>query len=1401
MTIVAKIKSAAIPRAGYDYQDLAGIEVLIRHYRDPDLYDWIALEADESAYRALDDVVAARKDGSFELVQVKFTVDSERYELDWPWLLGKTERGTSLLAKWTKSLVRVEALGPIYSAVLRTNRRPSKAFAECLRGTYVDFDRIPLAVRQLVSAECGGAESARAFFRRFEFLAGALDLIALEDQMRDQLVPSDTDILGWLILRNSVRRWATFKNLPEPDGHISRDHILQIITKKRPHPIRQDFVVPEGYAPPRAQFDQLMRQRISNDANPITILWGTPGRGKSTYLSFLSQQLRTQGAAVTRHHYFLTSEDSSSNRTSFNEISTSLMEQLYVHHPKAMVGVPEDFSKLRAVITLVARNLKANGQRLYIVVDGLDHVWRDTGHVQQLDHLFNELLPLPSNVSLIVGTQKVAEEQLPRRLLSIAKEDDWLEIPSMDEVSVSRWVMQQDGARPLILRFNPLPSRRAEIMEEIASAFFHISRGHPLHLIYAYEGLIRKGSPVSAEDIEQLPACPDGDIRGYYKGLWVRLGPGGKNTLHMLAGSDFFWPGFGIRQVLGDYSDIDFLLEPRNVGMVPFHSSIFAWVRQRQDHAEAYEALLPRITAWLENQAPDYWKWGWLWLTRARAGDYTDLLSGATRDWVVESLVKGWPDRQIENILAVAERKTFDDSDYAQTVAFRSLKTRVSNARKYQSRNFAAYNATALAISQNRQQALNLLDDIQSLDSNDVVELARMGPVSIRSESMPTCLGELVRRVNAYIDLRNRSENDFSKLSNELLSVSALMGVGTVRRALNYARKFRKPGTQVSFLIKCLADAHNYEGLQFIRKTLSSKRWAEQIRQTTDALVRVGSFHGANAASFIIVREHEISLFSACCLLWKNPTSQHVVYMTPIPKDLLRERYSLTSNHDVEVFLIESFWAALRAGLMAGDAPYEIVHPGFDRTNAGWLWIGLEKLVEIASDLAQGHFQAAFSTVFLGLHDLKPMHWGEASEREYAQYRAFRDAIRQIALDLHLLGITDAANTKISAVDFAIARGSEHWLDESWINHNADQRVCFVEKQGVDTLLDDEAERLLKTVTEFGERGEQWATLADLANIYDNERATEFLTHAAECLVGYGYRKDLSAVETLEAVEELADVDRAVACKRLDALAPIIDAITDFTDGDETRHARSILIGVVAKVAPERLLSLYEHHISVDEYSYADECLIEFAKVANLDSAEGAALARTFLDERTLGILEKRAEGESAARTLIDAQNAMLGRASRAQSEPNIREHELSDQEKEAERIDPTSFSPSDFARLIKAASPIHYRSRRDFMKRWLDHWKSEGRAKEALNAISSFFDADEHSSEAEELLDEAFFVSMEIEGKVAAYPWLVKAHIHRHGWQTYWTSEDEIIKRLQVAARNAWNRVPVCEQKSCGIY
>ena len=334
-----------------------------------------------------------------------------------------------------------------------------------------------------------------------------------------------------------------------------------------------------------------------------------------------------------------------------------------------------------------------------------------------------------------------------------------------------------------------------------------------------------------------------------------------------------------------------------------------------------------------------------------------------------------------------------------------------------------------------------------------------------------------------------------------------------------------------------------------------------------------------------------------------------------------------------------------------------------------------------------------------------------------------------------------------------------------WVSQNVEDRIPLLDKEGVATLLTEEAKTLSEKVSEFNERSERWTQLASLALLYGDSRQTEFIVSAAECLIGYGWRKDLIAMDVLDAVVELSEKNSAYTQARIEKLTPIIDVITEFTDGDETDHVRSELIEAIAKVAPKMLPSLYEHHLSMDEHRFADECLIKVAEVMNLDSPEGAALARTFLDEKTLEVLEERAGDDSAAGELLDCQNAFLGRQHKADVEgEKTRDDEVPEHEKDTVKTKPPSFGCNDFAAVVKVASTVHYEIRREFLVNWLQHWKRQGKANLALDSILSYFETSDSTYEAEDILDEAFLVSLAIRGREDSYHWLVKAHIHRRG-------------------------------------
>lgn len=79
----------------------------------------------------------------------------------------------------------------------------------------------------------------------------------------------------------------------------------------------------------------------------------------------------------------------------------------------------------------------------------MDHVWRDNNkNINPLDELFKTLLPLPDNVKIIVGTQPVDDEYLPKNILSLCPKKNWTYLLPMSGNAISAYVTKriEDGA-------------------------------------------------------------------------------------------------------------------------------------------------------------------------------------------------------------------------------------------------------------------------------------------------------------------------------------------------------------------------------------------------------------------------------------------------------------------------------------------------------------------------------------------------------------------------------------------------------------------------------------------------------------------------------------------------------------------------------------------------------------------------------------------------------------------------------------------------------------------------------------------------------------------------------------------------------------------------------------------
>lgn len=749
-------------RGGFEYQDLVAVEVLIRFLRDRSLYEWIQVEAEDKAYQAIDDVVACRKDGSIELTQVKFTPDPQdpNRSLNWEWLTQRKPSGTSLLQKWSKTVLRHRENCNLAQALLKTDRVPDLDFAKCLKESLVMYERLTSKMKEIVNDQIGSEEMAVAFFGMFEFKHSLQRLDDYEKSLRSML-EYDTDRNGWAYFRQEVRHWAMRKNAPPLDGKIRHFHLLHVFAPDRAESLRQDFLVPLNYKVPDNTFHQEFINEAAN-TDGVVVLWGPPGRGKSTYLSHcVSELVKRTDVLCIRHHYFLGLNEIGEGRFSYFAIERSLIQQLI----DLGITCINQREGLANSLSAAASELSLNGRRLIVVIDGLDHVWRENGDLVQMELLFGSLFPLPEGVRLLVGTQKVEDEHLPRKLLKALPKDRWTELPTMSVTAVLEWLKSHPARDQLCMAENP-EEKDEEVLVGMGEAFHEISAGMPLHLVYSFEALLKSGQPLELDTVLRLPACPSGEIEEYYESLWVGLSSGAKRVLHLLAGLRFGPPSFGLGKFLSTdvnwwqvLEEIGHLLDCREASVIPFHGSLFAFLRECPSHKKHFNSLAINVLDWLREGAPEYWRRAWLWVMCADLEDSSDLVHGPSREWSINWLVSGYPVNQLVFILGQAEEAALELFDVPRLIRLRCLKSRAVNFRQFQSNEWGSFWEMSLAMSKDENLGAALWDNLLRLETEELSAVAIFGR-GVPADSERQVIKELERRRSIWLSSEDREHWD-----------------------------------------------------------------------------------------------------------------------------------------------------------------------------------------------------------------------------------------------------------------------------------------------------------------------------------------------------------------------------------------------------------------------------------------------------------------------------------------------------------------------------------------------------------------------------------------------------------------------------------------------------------------
>ncbi|MGB3470852.1 MAG: AAA family ATPase [Erythrobacter sp.] len=1372
-------KPTAITRVGFAYQDLVAAETLLEFYRYPNKYQWVQVEASDSSFRAVDDVVACRGDGRFELTQVKFAVDPDNSKtaLDWEWLLEKKPKGKSRLQHWAGPVTTHVESGLLASACLKTDRKPDVDFSKALKGSRVSYSRIPGPTRQRIVTQLGSTAAAKKFFSNFDFVHSQPVLEDLEAIIWAR-ISSDTDRAGWALFQKQLQLWATQKNWPYPDGRVRHVHLQQAFSTERAKPLPQGFNVPIDYRVPDSEFVGTFSAHVQK-RDGVTVLWAPPGRGKSTFLSHFSSSLDAEKVVCIRHHYFLSLDDRSEGRFHVQAIARSLESQL----EEKILGFSVGRQSLGETIERAAQKVVADGKRLIVIIDGLDHVWREGRDREYAEELFNALIPVVPGTHLIVGTQKIAEKHLPTRLLTAAPPKGWVELPLMNREAVRGWVASQHDAGRLNLFRWPHQSE-GNALAGVSDAFFDISKGLPLHLIYSFEAAARAGNEVTPDTIRALPACPTGDIRDYYASFMLQLSSRGKAILHVLAGLDFSPPPFALNNCFGvddqsilGLAEIGHLLDFREIEVRPFHGSLFAFLQDDPDHDSIFMANSAPTLAWLEKEAPPYWREAWLWITQATRGNAKNLIEGPSREWALSFVTSGYPIDRLVNVLNHAERAAFEEFELATVARHRLLKLRALNADELQHEELAQTWYIAAAQSGDPFVPAILRADLSNLSPSLIPALVQMTDESQRAALVERAIDELNGRITQNGRDEHVSNDQHGELAKAVVAVVAAGKANAVSRVLRFARRATHPDP----IVAAFAQSARLVG-------------------AADYVFEAGrGFKGV---------EFDRELFACLCLEGLSPASQAPLKSAKHPairclalakgdtikgsnagKDLSRlfaggEGPKDRHQTDIRGIVYTNFMSALAAGLAGKPTRSWAKIP--DYASKSWLADAVgafEKLAQrIAACWANTKRWPTLGEIF-SWYDGQPCY-----ERGYdaqSRFIAVRLALIDAAFDLCLIGRGLDAAYQIDNAALSEARTSSFWLDELWLEKMTSRRVSLHDDMSAETFISTYMEELARTVTEFNERADTFGKLALAAHDHQKPHlAAQALRRSVDCLLGYGWRKDVFAGDVLTALEMMIEAGDQDAKLTLLDLAGAFHHITDYTDGSETSHIRSSYYAAIAKHHPERIAPMIDDLIRAENWRYVEDLYEELSSLPLAQTVEGAALLSTYIMPNEKHAVEKA----NLAPAIGDALRRKVG--------PNV-EHVrkvdgyASESHEDSERSDvelpnASDYPPGKLSELIAERNLLNiYDSSRSAIREWLNYWDTKGMGAAALADLEVRLSETRLHLDIESGLDTAAEMAAKIHGRSEAFKWLVRAHIVRYGWQRYFTSNVEAEARLRLVARD----------------
>jgi hypothetical protein len=1366
-------------REGLEYQDLYGVAVLIEWLEHPERYEWVAFEEDE--FGSLDDVIRCTPDLKLTLSQVKHSgvPGASRLDVSLSELLdqphGKKGSKNSLFQKWFGSwvdAVEQKRFSEVHAELL-TNRTAGDGLLSLMKKDSntglltLDADKLksnsPTEWALLLEQAAEKASLVESFLDKLIFRFDYLEIDVQRTSLSLRAEALGIDTSGFRDLEEGARKWA--KRRPA-EGLIRLSDVRAAAGWNVPRPLNELFSLPKDFVQVSPELVHELIEKFRNAKGGAILIHGSPGAGKSTFLSSLYRLARDSGIHCIRHHYFIHRDDPErSIRLEFEAASESILNALINEVSDSLPNLNPEPVRFARILHDVASSLAEKNETLVLIVDGLDEVERSASALE-LQRFLRDLLPIGTGLWLVFGTRPLHEQRVSFLLSDIVSEQNRISVPMFDRDTCDR----------LIEANSEWLKVHEHEKEEFLLTFLHATRGHPLHCRYVLEALKQKGQDGNfrATDIGRIPPFGN-DLQDFYTRLWLGTDESTKEIALLLALASFPVSSAEIVGILESESVAGSQLLRALVTLKPFvnddsqnielfHTSFGEFVRRTTEYKTLRDSLLSKLVNWLQNKGPENLRWAHLNRILYFQGNPDPLLQTVNRNWLIQAIVDARPADQIVDQIewathAAMERVAFDRALYTGQLNLYLQDGWSSNEETWDSIDLLARRLKT----KTSVNPLALTTEIQTRSPTFLLELgtdlAQTGDVDTLREIISELNSRFSRKRKSML---GRAENEYDKNAHALVIIAAKARVPHARvlAFLEALNDDEKRSTLLNSYIDTLIESNQATTL---KRIIAESEWKDAHSLVVDCIYKAALF---SASPPLVIADLTPKGY------WRRMHAALVekasVFVTDLPSasdlPVTAKEYDTSEESRITHLFLSIYHESLIAGAQQQKSVLQKWQQSLDQqTWAHQAYVAVGQLgFDHGSFLAESD-SGPLDKPLAALADVPPFLFPE-----HRDWWGISKAYRKALIDICSTFASLRLGRKAQPVDAAFL---EELLSLAELKGSyGGTEVLLKLKPAVLTgtaitaFLAQDAKEWANRIETFPERAQHYEQLATIAyRTAQFDACKDLLRMAISNALGYGYHKDMSLYLNVESISQCQRAGSTKGREWLSRVAPIAKQAGNFTDGDETGNVVLQVADACETACQDVLHSMYVGLCAEEELYWAEEVFAKLLRVTDLSDPFEAALAATSIDQKSQSVLEERANnGEKEAEAIwilvkLPASPIPLVGFNTLSTETQSLELSPDDQ---------TEVEPEQVGQYLNKLSPPYEQHK--FSRSWFSKQVKAGNAEAAYKALRDWMRERDYYVVDHELLFEMVPFAEEFDGREAGFQCLCMAATQSYAWSRF---------------------------------